>query len=148
VLATANRTWAISVGISSRKDTEFEIVQYEERSLDIMAEHNSTQPCSNSSDHPIVPGILYIDVFGDGACNPCVGDLFMSQYGNITAEFLYRNPAPMSESGDTMLAVYDFDANFVYIAFSQNGTAAYTRPQMAFNMTMLFSFEPNMTFSE
>jgi len=80
-----------------------------------------------------------MDVYSDFSCNPCVGNLFAENYGNITAEFLYRNPAPMSQSGDTILAVYDFEANYVYIAYSYNGTAAYSRSQMALNMTMLFA---------
>jgi len=54
----------------------------------------------------------------------------------------------MSQSGDTLLAVYDFTANTVYIAFSQNGTPAYSRSMMELNMTQLFALQPNMTTLE
>jgi len=149
VISNAKRTWAIDVGVSSRVDNELEIVQYMAEDIVVFAEANATDPCpSNPNAHPVMPGLLYIDVFGDPSCNPCVGNMFVEQYGNITAEFLYRNPAPMSQSGDTLLAVYDFTANTVYIAFSQNGTPAYSRSMMELNMTQLFALQPNMTTLE
>jgi len=109
----------------------------------IFNEKNATDPCpSDPNAHPVLPGLLYIDVFGDPACNPCVGELFYNNYGNITAEWLYRNPATMSGSGDTILAVYDFDASYIYVAYAWNGTPAYNRSQMAFNMTYFFNLQP------
>jgi len=141
VLHTANKTWAINVAVSSRLDNELEIVQQDTDIFNVIAEHNETVTCSNPDDHPVRPGLLYMDVYSDFSCNPCVGNLFANEYGNITASWLARNPAPMSQSGDTILAVYDFDANFVYIAFSYNGTPAYSRSQIALNMTMLFDIQ-------
>jgi len=91
VINTANRTWAIDVGVSSRLDNEFEIIQYTAEDIVVFAEANATDPCPNNPNaHPVMPGLLYIDVFGDPSCNPCVGNLFYNNYGNITAEFLYR----------------------------------------------------------
>jgi len=119
IIDNATRTWAIDVGISSKVDGELEILQYTHENTVVFAEKNATDPCSsNPNAHPVLPGLLYIDVFGDPACNPCVGNMFLNEYGNITADFLYRNPAPMSQTGDTLLAVYDFTDNYVYVAFS------------------------------
>jgi len=85
-----------------------------------------------------------MDVYSDFSCNPCVGNLMANQYGNITASWLARYPAPMSQSGDTILAVYDFAANFVYIAYSWNGTPAYNRSQFSLNMTTLFALAQSL----
>jgi len=71
----------------------------------------------------------------------CVGQLLKDQYGNITPEYLYRVVAPSAPTGDTMLAVYDFDANEVYLAIAADDQIpAYNKSLFYLNMTQLFSF--------
>jgi hypothetical protein len=148
VIYNANRTWAIYVGLSSVEDNQLEIVQYAAKQINIISTTNFTSPCPAA--HPQIDGVLYIDKYGMGACNPCVGDSIMSQYGSITAEYLYTQPAALSQTGDTLLAVYDFNSMFVYISFSDPSTSnpAWNRSLMALDMNLLFGYATTLASIE
>jgi len=68
--------------------------------------------------------------------------LFNNSYGNITAEFIIQYPAPSAQTGDTQVAVMDFSAMNLYIAYSRNGTSAYLTNYMKVNMAELYSITP------
>jgi len=55
---------------------------------------------------------------------------------------LFYNTALTSETGDSLLAVYDFKAQTVLLSYAEylgEQTPAYNRSGMLFNMTELFS---------
>jgi len=62
-------------------------------------------------------------------------------YGNITAQFLFQYPAPSAQTGDTQLAVMDYAAKYLYVAYSYNDTEAYLRPMMAINLGSIFQIQ-------
>jgi len=137
MILEANRTWAIYVGVSSSVDLELEILQYVQDQVIITAHNNFTDLCPSA--WLSAPGILYINKDPGGLCNPCVGNLLNETYGNITAEFLVQYPAPSAQTGDTLLAVYDYKAMYTYVAWSQNGSPAYSNQILAINIGALFS---------
>jgi len=91
ILEKANKTWAIHVGLSSRVDNELEIIQYSTNYLQIQSRLNQTLPScpnnTNSTFHPDLPGIMYIDT-RPTACSDCCGQTLLNQYGNLTGEYL------------------------------------------------------------
>jgi len=54
---------------------------------------------------------------------------------------LFYNTGATSQTGDSMLAVYDFQKQEVLLSFAEYGTwvPAYSRPAMFLNMTQLFN---------
>jgi len=64
-----------------------------------------------------------------------------SGYGNLTAAYMYQTVAALEQTGDTMLGVYDFENQIVYLAYPdyKSNTPAYVRPMVELNMTNLFA---------
>jgi isopenicillin-N N-acyltransferase like protein len=94
--------------------------------------------------HPIREGLLYCTDFETG----CFEELIPDFYGNITAINTLRYLIPKEASGDMQVAVYDMDANAMYIANASpldedgNFKNAYEQPYLYLDMSKLFSVPP------
>jgi hypothetical protein len=141
-LENVPRTYKIYAGVGSGPDNLFRGFQYVADNLTIYSDQNWSHPFS--SVHPQFNGIMYWDK-SSAQNRPCFGQVFNATYGNITAEFVFRQLAPLDQTGDTMVAVYDFGNNVVWLSFSspEKGIPAYERPPFFLNMTQLFALGVN-----
>jgi len=131
ILEVANRTVTIHVGVGSIEDNSFLGYEYAGTELNVYTWKNYTA-------HEQLEDLFWFDD------SECLGSVLEAGYGNITSEYLYRYAAPLMNTGDTLLAVYDFWEQIVYLSYSEykSGTPAYVRPMTVLNMTELFAFPP------
>lgn len=140
ILNNANRTYEILLGVGSKPDNSFRGFLYNYAELNMYTDTNWTG--GFDSDHPQLDGIVYWDK-GDG--NPCMANIIESYYGNVTPAMMYQEITALRQSGDTLVAVYDYDANLVYVSFATNFQPAYNNPLFLLNMTDLFTMPINET---
>jgi len=60
----------------------------------------------------------------------------LENYGSITPELIYRYVAPLSKTGDTQNAVFDYSKDIVYLQYSHPVTkeVGYKRPILKLSM--------------
>ena len=121
------------------EQNELRGIEYAAKTFVVYDDLNYTSPYPKA--HPTLPGVFYLDKHVQPSDDPCLGSTLSAGYGNLTATYLYQTSAALLETGDTLLAVYDFSAQEVYLAYSDylSGTPAYVRPMVLFNMTELFN---------
>mmetsp|Transcript_15114 Transcript_15114/g.12831 ORF Transcript_15114/g.12831 Transcript_15114/m.12831 type:complete len:96 (+) Transcript_15114:1052-1339(+) len=75
--------------------------------------------------------------------NACIGNIFKDKYGEIDAQTLYELVTPLRPTGNTLIAVYDFENDGVYLAYAEPKTVnpAYNRTLMYLNMTNILDFD-------
>jgi isopenicillin-N N-acyltransferase like protein len=91
--------------------------------------------------------VVYLDKSYQPSSDPCLGSLLQKYYGNLDAVKILQYVAPVHQSGDMHLAVYDYAQNYMYVASASpvpaNGDAsqvipAYNRPFIRLDMASLF----------
>lgn len=133
-LYDSNRTYEVFLGVGSQVDHSFRGFQYAYAQLNMYTDQNWTY---NFSDyHPQLDGVIY---FADGGSNTCIANILEANYGNITAELIYRQITGLHHTGNTIMAVYSYDTNEVYLSFATNLQPAYLNPIFYLNMTQLFN---------
>ena len=138
MIQNAKKTYQIYVGVGSKSDNELRGFQYSYAKTEVYSDKNWSKPFS--TNHPQMNGVMYWDksvAQNDG----CISQVLQNYYGNIDWNILANYVSPLHKTGDTLLAVYDFGANVVYVSFAnyQTNTPAYSRPRIYLNMTQLFS---------
>lgn len=134
ILWNANRTYDMMLGVGSLNDNSFRGFRYNYIELLMYTDQNWSAPFSPS--HPQMDGVVYWDK-NDGS--PCMANILYPNYGNITAEMMFRNITSQRQSGDTIVAVYSYQTNEVYLSFATNLQPAYDNPLFLLNMTTLFN---------
>ncbi|CAF4513659.1 unnamed protein product, partial [Didymodactylos carnosus] len=147
MMINAKRTCSIHLGLGAvnRNQTLFEEVQfrgveYSEKELNF---YNWNDMFENRG-HPLIKDIVYWDKHVQPSDNPCLSSLLTAQYGNLDAETLIREVTSVSETGDTMNAIFDYGENAVYIAYSapqdpEGPLEAYKRSHTRIDMGKLFN---------
>jgi len=106
MLQNAHRTWEIYVGVGSKDQNQLYGFDYAAHEFNVWSDMNYTR------EHPVMEGIFYF------TSNGCLYETLNASYGYIDAEYLFRVVAPYRKTGDTLLAIYDFKNEGVYIAWS------------------------------
>jgi hypothetical protein len=95
------RTCSVWFGIGSRTSNTYRIVEYSKAYFNVYDDHN----WQFSDIVPQMNNVLY-KAYYDG--RTCFRDILQKEYGNISAETLFRRVAPMSETGLTILILISF----------------------------------------
>jgi len=80
-------------------------------------------------------GVFYFDT------DDCLAQTLTPEYGNITPEYMFRTVAPLKNTGNAMLAIYDFVPQIAYLSYGNYTTSnpGYNRSMNILNMTQLFN---------
>jgi len=142
ILRDARRTCSIFVGLGDNATNEFNVIEYSHENVTVFTDE--TYP--EYPDHPRMKDVLYVDKFDQPSYDPCLAELLQAQYGNITAEYMYRTVSPVLQTGSLHVAVYDYKNQYMY--FSNAGyydpehpdqqQMGYDRPFIRVNMKTLF----------
>jgi len=135
----APRTCTVHVGIGSRADNAFEGVEMSFKEVHIFNDKNYTY----TDAHPQLDGVMFWDKYKQPSGHECLGRILEAGHGLIDAEFLFREAAPLHETGDTQVVVYDFKRETVYLSYSEpkTGAKAFVRPLIKLNMKNLLDFK-------
>lgn len=145
-LQGAKRTCSIFVGVGSNTEKEARIYEYKDTSV-----HEFTWDTPfpgyepSPPQHPLMKDLVYVDKHTQPSGHPCTASLLEEVHGNITASSFLNDFVSWVETGDLMLAVYDFANNVVDVAVaSQNPEAtpilpAYARQAIRYDMAKLFA---------
>jgi len=118
ILRNANRTYQIYLGVGAKEDNEMVIFDYDYGHLIYYTDKNFTiMPFP--SWHQQRDGIVY-GAYKDGPNHPCFNSVYEEYYGKLTPEIIYRYLAPMNPTGDTMLVVYDYEQEQIFISFADD----------------------------
>ena len=141
-IANAHRTCAIFIGLGDITN-QFRAIEYSYPSIEVYDDINSpTWP-----DHPSFQGLVYIDKHVQPSSDPCMPSLLAKYYGSLNVENTIQYIAPIFETGDMHVAVYDFANDFMYVSNASpvppSGPSgvipAYNRPYIRLDMRQLFS---------
>lgn len=147
-VVSKNRTNSIFTGIGSKADGEFRALEYAHDNVTVWSD--KTGP--NYGNHTRKPGLVYIDKHtqpdpGQGAW--CLDNLMDKYYGTLDPITVVQQIAPIYQTGDSQVVVYDFEQSFMYVQYPSvsgfpkspmlNITKAYDRQPTRFNLTALFS---------
>jgi len=141
----SNRTNSIFTGIGAKKDGQFRVLEYAHDNVTVWSDQNGP----DYGNHTRRPGLVYLDKHAQPDPGPgawCLDKLINLQYGKIDALSLLQEIVPRYQTGDSQVAVYDFDARMMWVAFPSvsgwpktlNVRKAYDRPLSRLNLTHLF----------
>ena len=88
---------------------------------------------------------IYVNKHKQPSNDPCLADLLQAQWGNITAEYLYRYVSPVLQTGSLHVAVYDYKNKLMYISNAakwdppHNQTKGYDRPFIQIDLDKEFN---------
>mmetsp|Transcript_10228 Transcript_10228/g.8783 ORF Transcript_10228/g.8783 Transcript_10228/m.8783 type:complete len:92 (-) Transcript_10228:198-473(-) len=85
-------------------------------------------------------GVIFWDKWAQPSHHKCFGSTLIDGYGELDAEYLFRVSTALGETGNNMVAVYDFNDMTTYIAYSdyEANIDAFKRPLFKLNMTEWF----------
>jgi len=132
------RTCRVHVGVGSRKDNNFQGIQMSYNEMNIFNDKNYTE---YTVYHPQIDGVMFFEKH-EPARDLCFASVLQENHGKLTAEIVYREAVPLHQTGDTQVAVYDFDKDLVYLAYSDPNVPvkAYVRPLVKLDMKKLLDF--------
>ncbi|KYR03163.1 acid ceramidase-like protein [Tieghemostelium lacteum] len=146
------RTCSIFLGVGSNESSQAVVVEY---SHDVVRVFDDDTPfpgyAPQSPEHPFFNDIVYVDKHTQPNSDPCMPSLISEYYGQINAQALI-NLVAQFQTGDLHAAIYDFEANTVYISVAstfqpslwplpnpKSITAAYENQWIQLDMNTLFS---------
>jgi hypothetical protein len=138
-IQTANRTCAIHAGIGDANLNQFRGVEMAAKYFEVF---NDTS--LNYTEHPIIPGVVYWDKYVQPTHSYCLADLLQMYHGNLTAEVLALQVAPVLQTGDFHAITFDYANQFAYVANTQKTNVtqglpnAYQRQYTKLDMRSLF----------
>ena len=152
MLQTANRTWAIFIGVGDYTTNTLDIVGYKQDS--VVSYTDVTMP--SVTGQPYMESVCYVDKHpqpsGDGATGTLVTAL-TDFYGNISLETT-KSITQYHQTGDLHIASYDFTSKQMNLAVGRinkdgdykpeggtdgNQWKAYNRPYLKFNLEDLWA---------
>jgi len=110
-IASANRTCSIFIGLGDEFNNEFKVIQYGYEHVHIW--NWRTGPTYENHDR--FKDLVFVDKHVQPSGHPCLNDLMHQLYGSLDAmSTVYVTSA--FETGDTHIAIYDFNAKEMYVA--------------------------------
>ena len=141
-LENTHRTCSIWIGIGDSTTKQVDVVSY---GHDYITVYNSTSFPTYYPGHPYIEDVIYVNKHKQPSNDQCLAELLNSTK-SINSEYMYKYVAPMSETGDMHIAIYDYSNRFMYVAnagiynkTSKYAQPAYMRPFVRLNMTQLFN---------
>lgn len=98
-------------------------------------DHNFTYTSAHSQMDDVVVMAIHEDK-GDG----CMNDLLKGQYGQINGEWIANVVAASHFTGDTQLAVFNFNTKELHFQVSNNTKMAFERPTIRIQLAQYFKF--------
>jgi len=138
----AHRTCSIFVGVGDPYN-KFKAIEYSLDQVEVFDDRTYPQ----YTEHPRMPGVVYIDKHRQPSHNSCLSSLLQQNYGKIDALALLQIAA-IHGTGDTHAAIYDYSGSFIYLSSAgvyTNGTAtpAYSRQWARVSLTSLWNEKIN-----
>lgn len=135
-----HRTCAIHLGLASRDDHSFRMIEYSYKTFNV---YNDVNYNHYSKNHPQKNGVAYWDKHVQPSGDSCVGQLLTDPkyYGKWDIESFWRVVGLSHQTGDTQLVVFDLEASRMLVSYSEMGTGneAYKRRPIDVDLRQLFS---------
>lgn len=148
---SATRTCSIFLGLGDHTDpSDFRVVEYSHDRVETFADDTPFPGYAPTSpEHPLLPGVAYVDKHSQPSSDPCLGSILQKYHGVIDAQALI-NVTSLLQTGDMHAAIFDYGTNTAYIAVATqtipfpppDPTAvapAYNRQFIHLDMNSLFS---------
>ncbi|EFA82759.1 hypothetical protein PPL_04454 [Heterostelium album PN500] len=111
----AKRTCAIFMGIGSNSTNTAVILEYSLDRVNIFSDTVKFPGFAQTPvEHPLIPQMVYVDKHRQPSNDPCMAS-YLIQASNMTAQSIIQLCA-YQQTGDLHIAVYDYQANQVYIS--------------------------------
>lgn len=147
----AERTCSVFLGLGDHTEaSDFKVVEYSHDRVEVFGDETPFPGYAPTpSEHPLLPGIAYVDKHTQPSTDPCLGSILQSYYGDINAQALI-NVTSLLQTGDMHAAIFDYTENYAYLAVATqtipfpppNATdimPAYNRQFVKVDMNALFS---------
>jgi len=138
-IANAERTCSIFIGLGDYSN-RFKIIEYSYQHVEVWDDHNFPA----YKGHPLLAGAVYIDKHPQPSHDPCLGSLMQKFYGNLDANTIFRSVTALLQTGDTHIAVYDFQNMLIYVSnaspyVQKKFVPAYDRAFVRLDLSKLFA---------
>lgn len=110
-IASANRTCSIFIGLGDEYNNEFKVVQYGYEHVNIW----NWRTCPTWENHDRFTDLVFVDKHVQPSTHPCLNDLMHQLYGDLDAAATVYITS-LFETGDTHIAIYDFEAKEMYVS--------------------------------
>lgn len=139
----AARTCNLILGVGDGKLGQVRGFEYSHYNAYVFDDKNMRP--DNETWHPKIENTVYWGM--DWNCPPYsqrLSERIKANYGNIDAEVVARDIAPMTTTGDLQVSIYDLSFNRLYLSVARRSQEtkgdpyAYDRPFFQVNMTKLF----------
>ena len=140
-LKNAKRTCAVRLGIGGRLENKFYGAQVAAKAYELFNSSTDNDP----PNHPAIKDIVYWDKHSQPSPSDCFPTLFKQYYGNISAERLALDVAPVAKTGDLHAAIFDYPNQIAFFSnarktFATDGPLkAYDRQFTRLDMRKLFA---------
>ena len=128
MLNETDRTCSIYLGIGSKVNNTFRLVEYSHKEFTVYDDHNFPY----TSKHGQFDHVVYMPIHDDNS--ECFNDLIRENYGRIDSEWIMRVLAPLHKTGDTQLAVYNYRNMELLLQYSRGGVYAYNRTPLRIDL--------------
>lgn len=132
-LKTAARTCSVYLGVGSKVNNTFRIVQYSHTELDVFDDNN----WHFDSNHPQTKDMMWKE-YRSGTS--CFKNFLLPNYGKIEPEMIVRDLVAFGQTGDSQVAVMDYANYHVYLMYPNPDTltVAYFRPAIFVDLNPFF----------
>lgn len=136
-ITNAHRTCNLILGVGDGKANDFRGIQYSHSVANFFTWDNMMP---QADWHPHIQDVVYYGM--DWLCpgyNQVLGKQANTYHGNITAQVIMQNIVSIVQTGDLHVAVYDYAAQWMYVANARKDGAsgpfnAYDRPFVGLDM--------------
>lgn len=134
-LGSTHRTCSIYLGVSNIKNMTFRLVEYSHKEFKVYNDKNfSYTPAHQQMDDVVVMAVH--EDKGDS----CMNDLLRENYGAVNGEWIANVLAASHHTGDTQLAVFNFNTKELYFQVSNRTKLAFDRPVIRVQLHNYFKF--------
>lgn len=140
-IINAQRTCSIFVGLGDGINNQFRAVEYSHDYVKFFDDKNYPA----YPNHPLMPGLVWIDKHVQPSQDPCMTNLLKQNYGNINPDVIIRQIVSRFQTGNMHIAIYDYGAMDIYlsvcspVSLTEQVVMAYDRPFAKLSLTQLFS---------
>lgn len=121
MLNETDRTCSIYLGIGSKLNNTFRLLEYSYKEFKAYDDHDFPY----TERHGQLDHVVYMPIHDDKS--QCFNDLLRENYGSVDSEWIARVLAPLHKTGDTQLVVYNYRNLEMIVQYSRDGVEAYRR---------------------
>eukprot|EP00163_Fabomonas_tropica_P032185 TRINITY_DN7971_c0_g1_i1.p1 TRINITY_DN7971_c0_g1~~TRINITY_DN7971_c0_g1_i1.p1 ORF type:complete len:445 (+),score=91.23 TRINITY_DN7971_c0_g1_i1:25-1335(+) len=112
----ATRTCSIFLGVGSRQDGQFRIIEYSHKDAPVF---NASSPfpgyAPTPAEHPLMKDLVYVDKHTQPSSDPCMASLLKGYYGKLGVPQAI-DLVSRFQTGDLHIGVYDYANNAMYVS--------------------------------